>query len=296
MQNINFNNITLDKLSLQEFSAKNIEVSVLRLDKIHPEISGNKWFKLRYYLEEAKALKKKNILTFGGAWSNHIIATAAACHLNGFESAGIIRGEESPELSSTLKLVKEMGMNLIFISRDDYSKRKIPEQINAEDFYIISEGGYGIKGADGAATIADFFKKENHSHICCAAGTGTMTAGLIMASGNQNKIVAISVLKNNFEIEQQVKSLLPEEKMKFEIVHDYHFGGYAKYDPDLIQFMNELYRQSSIPSDFVYTGKLFYGIHDLISKDYFPSGSRLLLIHSGGLQGNASLNKGTLIF
>jgi 1-aminocyclopropane-1-carboxylate deaminase len=296
MQNINFNNITLDKLSLQEFSAKNVEVSVLRLDKIHPDISGNKWFKLRYYLEEAKALKKKNILTFGGAWSNHIIATASACQLNGFSATGIIRGEEPAELSPMLTLSREMGMNLIFISRDDYSKRKIPEQINKEDYYIISEGGYGIKGAYGAATIADFFKKENYSHICCAAGTGTMTAGLIMTSGNQNKIVAISVLKNNFEIEQQVKSLLPEEKIKFDIFHDYHFGGYAKYNPELIQFMNEFYRQSSIPSDFVYTGKLFYGIHDLISKDHFPSGSKLLLIHSGGLPGNASLNKGTLIF
>ena len=296
MQNINFDNITTDKISLPEFSAKNVEVSVLRLDKIHPAISGNKWFKLRFYLEEAKALKKKNILTFGGAWSNHIIATAAACQLNGFSATGIIRGEEPAELSSMLTLSKEMGMKLIFISRDDYSKRKILEQINNKDYYIISEGGFGIKGADGAATIADFFKKENYSHICCAAGTGTMTAGLIMASGNQNKIVAISVLKNNFEIEQQVKSLLPEEKMNLDIFHDYHFGGYAKYDQELIQFMNELYRQSSIPSDFVYTGKLFYGIHDLISKDYFPSGSRLLVIHSGGLQGNASLNKGTLIF
>lgn len=296
MQDINLNNITLDKLSLLEFSAKNIEVSVLRLDKIHPVISGNKWFKLRYYLEEAKALHKKKIVTFGGAWSNHIIATAAACQINGFEATGIIRGEEASELSPTLKLAKEMGMNLIFISREDYSKKKIPEEINNDDYYFISEGGYGIKGTAGAATILDNVEKENYSHICCAAGTGTMTAGLVQASGKQNKIVAVCVLKNNFEMEQQVRSLLPGNEMNFDVIHDYNFGGYAKHNTELIQFMNEFYRTTSIPSDFVYTGKLFYAIHDLIATDYIPSGSRLLVIHSGGLQGNASLNNGTLIF
>ena len=296
MQDINLNNITLDQLSLPEFSAKNIEVSVLRLDKIHPVISGNKWFKLRYYLEEAKALHKKKIATFGGAWSNHIIATAAACRLNGLEATGIIRGEEASELSPTLKQAREMGMQLIFISREDYSMKKIPEEINGDDYYFISEGGYGMKGAAGAATILDCVEKETCSHICCAAGTGTMMAGLVQASSEQNNIVGISVLKNNFEIEQDVKSLVPDNKINFDLIHDYHFGGYAKHKPELINFMNEFYRATSIPSDFVYTGKLFYAIHDLMAKDYFPYRSRLLVIHSGGLQGNASLNKGTLIF
>jgi 1-aminocyclopropane-1-carboxylate deaminase len=296
MQDIHLNNITHDPLSLPEFMAKNIDVSVLRLDKIHPFISGNKWFKLCYYLEEAKALHKKKIVTFGGAWSNHIIATAAVCRLNGFEATGIIRGEEAAELSPTLKLAKEMGMQLIFISREDYSQKKIPEEVNADDNYFISAGGYGKKGAAGAGTILDAVEKETWSHICCAAGTGTMIAGLVQASSEQNKVVGISVLKNNFEIEQQVRSLLPENKKNFDIVHDYHFGGYAKFKPELIRFMNEFYRSTSIPSDFVYTGKLFYAIHDLVAKDYFPPGSRLLVIHSGGLQGNDSLNKGTLIF
>ena len=296
MQNINFDNITLEKISLPEFNAKKVEVFVLRLDKIHPFISGNKWFKLRYYLKEAKALNKKKIVTFGGAWSNHIIATAAACQLNGFSATGIIRGEEPAEYSSTLKLAHEMGMQLIFCSREDYKQKIIPEQINIDECYMISEGGYGAKGAAGAATISEFFETGNYSHICCAAGTGTMTAGLIQASIELNRILAISVLKNNFDIEQQVQSLLPEGKMNFDIVHDYHFGGYAKYNPALIQFMNEFYKRTFIPSDFVYTGKLFYAIHDLAYKEYFPQGSRLLIIHSGGLQGNTSLNRGMLIF
>jgi 1-aminocyclopropane-1-carboxylate deaminase len=296
MQDIDLNNITLDPLTLPAFTAKNIEVSVLRLDKIHPVISGNKWFKLRYYIEEAKALRKKKIVTYGGAWSNHIIATAAACRLNGLAATGIIRGEEAAELSPTLKLANEMGMELIFISREDYNRKKIPDGMNNDDHYFVSAGGYGIKGAAGAGTILDRVQKENYSHICCAAGTGTMTAGLIQAGEAQNKIIAVSVLKNNFEIEQQVRSLIQPNKMNFDIVHDYHFGGYAKYKPALIQFMNEFYRLTSIPSDFVYTGKLFYAVHDLIATDYFPPGSRLLLIHSGGLQGNESLGKGTLIF
>lgn len=296
MQNINFNNITIDKIHDEVFDKKNIAVSVLRLDKIHPLISGNKWFKLRYYLKKAKALNKKNILTFGGAWSNHIIATAAVCKTNGFSSTGIIRGEEPAEFSPALMMAKEMGMYLVFISREDFRNKIIPEQYINEEYFIINEGGYGFKGAEGAATIADFFKKENYTHICCAAGTGTMTAGLVLACGTQNKIVAISVLKNNFEIKKQVCSLLSDKKPNLEIIHDYHFGGYAKHKPELFQFMNMFYNKTSIPSDFVYTGKLFYGINDLILKNYFPSGSNILMIHSGGLQGNASLKKGTLIF
>ena len=302
MQDINLSNITIDKLSLPLFIAKNIELAVLRLDKIHPFISGNKWFKLRYYLEDARELNKKKILTFGGAWSNHILATAAACQLFGFESTGIIRGEEAVELSPMLKQAKASGMNLVFISRGDYRQKKIPEVINIDNYYFIGEGGFGTKGAAGAATILDHCKKEDYTHICCAAGTGTMLAGLVMASGEKNKIVAISVLKNNFELEQHVRSLLPENKMNFDIFHDFHFGGYAKFvhhpsdKPGLIQFMNDFYRLTSIPSDFVYTGKLFYAIHELAATDYFPSGSRLLVIHSGGLQGNDSLGKGTLIF
>jgi len=296
MQDINLNNITIDKLSLPEFAAKNIEVSILRLDKIHPVISGNKWFKLRYYIEEAKMLNKKKIVTFGGAWSNHIIATSAVCLLNGLKATGIIRGEEAAELSSTLKLAKKLGMELIFISREDYSRKKIPEQFNNDEYYFISEGGYGIKGAAGAATILDCVEKEYFTHICCATGTGTMMAGLVLAGGENHKITGINVLKNNPETEQNVRSLLPLNKMNFEIIHDYHFSGYAKYKPELIRFMNEFFRLTSIPSDFVYTGKLFYAIHDLNASGYFPPGSRLLLIHSGGLQGNDSLNKGTLIF
>jgi len=183
---------------------------------------------------------------------------------------------------------------LHFISREDYAEKKIPASLNNSQYYFINEGGYGENGAKGAATISEQFNHENYTHICCAVGTGTMMAGLCNATSQ--KITGISVMKNNLELEGSVRSLLHDKTKAFDIIHDYHFGGYAKHKLALINFMNEFYRQTGIPSDFVYTGKLFYAIADLIQKGFFEKGSRLLLIHSGGLQGNISLGKGTLIF
>lgn len=297
IEHIDLNTISVDKLSLQILTEKKVEADVLRLDKIHSLVSGNKWFKLRYYLEEAKKLNKKTIVTFGGAWSNHILATAAACPLYNFNSIGIIRGEEAEKLSPTLIQAKELNMKLIFISREDYAATRIPVEIIGNDYYLIDEGGFGIKGAAGAATILDYCEKKRYTHIACAVGTGTMMAGIIEASLPQQKVIGISVLKNNLELEENVKSLLPHNQKKhFKIIHDYHFGGYAKHKPALLSFMNSFYAQTNVPADFVYTAKLFYGITALLNAGFFEPESRILLIHSGGLQGNSSLNKGTLIF
>jgi len=296
MQELTISNISIDKVSSFLYAEKDITISVLRLDKIHPVIAGNKWFKLRYYLEDAQKSGKRKVVTFGGAWSNHIIATAAACQINGFTSTGIIRGEEAAILSPTLLQAKELGMQLIYISREEYSKKKIPAELNNDEYYFISEGGYGRKGSDGASTILDYCEKENYTHICCAAGTGTMMAGLISGTMPFQKVVGISVLKNNLELEENVNALLDNKEKCFHTTHDYHFGGYAKYKPSLIDFMNKFYRETAIPSDFVYTGKLFFAVNDLTNNNFFAPGSKLLLIHSGGLQGNTSLGKGTLIF
>ena len=295
MEKINFDTITTDKISVTTFIEKQIEVFVLRLDRIHPVISGNKWSKLRYYLEEAKQLQKKTIVTFGGTYSNHIVATAAACKLNNLKSIGIIRGEEARYLSPTLLQAKEYGMQLIFTSRENYKEKKIPKELLADEKYFIDEGGYGIKGIEWASTILDFCEKTGFTHYCCAVGTGTMLGGLVKASLPGQTAIGISVMKNDFELEENVSSLLDKEN-NFQIIHDYHFGGYAKYQPALIEFMNAFYRQTHVPSDFVYTGKLFYAVNDLIEKKFFTAGSKLLIIHSGGLRGNASLDKGMLIF
>ncbi len=296
MTDLLLHTISTDKLSLPLYTSKDLQVSVSRLDKIHPLVSGNKWFKLRYYLEDAVNQKKKTIVTYGGAWSNHILATAAACNRSGLNAIGIIRGEEPANLSATLSQAKELGMQLIFISRDNYQHKKKPGQLTGDDYYFIPEGGYGLKGAMGAASILEHCNKETYTHFCCAAGTGTMTAGLLLGSSPPDQIVSISVLKNNIELEKCIGQFAPGSKQRLDIHHGYHFGGYAKYNAALITFMNEFYTQTNIPSDFVYTGKLFYAVNDLVQTNYFPAGSSILMIHSGGLQGNNGLKKGTLIF
>lgn len=296
MQEINTKHITLDAIDIPVFREAGIQADMLRLDKIHPVFSGNKWFKLKFYLEDFFQSGKKEIVTFGGAWSNHIIATAAVCQQLQIPVTGIIRGEESSRLSQTLQDALDYGMKLHFISREQYQEKQIPEDLLSNDFYIIPEGGYGPLGMKGAATILDLVTKTDYTHICCAAGTGTMAAGLLNAAASKQSLLVISVLKNFLELEKSILSLKPDSKARLEINHHYHFGGYAKYKPELIRFMNDFFRQTTIPSDFVYSAKLFYAIADLAAIKVFPTDSRLLIIHCGGLHGNASLEKGTLIF
>lgn len=288
-----FDDISTDPITLGV--KKDVEVSVLRLDKIHPVISGNKWFKLQYYLKEAEIQGRKKIITFGGAWSNHIVATAAACKMGGFSCTGIIRGEEPATLSQTLLQAKSYGMELYFTSREEYREKKIPFVFRNHDHYFIPEGGFGKTGAAGAATILDYTIKD-FTHYCCAVGTGTMMAGLINAVSDRQQVIGISVMKNNYQLDENVRSLVEDDTKQWQIIHDYHFGGYAKNQPGLVTFMNEFYGHTGIPSDFVYTGKLFYAADSLVNNGFFPKGSSLLLVHSGGLQGNRSLEKGTLIF
>lgn len=296
-QDIRLDAITTDLISIPVFNSRQIQVELLRLDKIHPLISGNKWFKLQYYLRQAKAENKKRLITFGGAWSNHIIATAAACHLYQLPCTGIIRGEEPSTLSPVLTAAKSLGMELCFISRTNYAAEQIPPELNHPDHLIVPAGGYSHTGATGAADILTHCSnKESYTHLCCAVGTGTMMAGLLKAKEKHQQVTGISVMRNNHTLENEMKELLPDCPPEYSLHHDYHFGGYAKYTDELIHFMNEWYRQTGIPTDFVYTGKLMFAISDLATKGFFPEGSKLLLIHSGGLTGNASLGKGKLIF
>jgi 1-aminocyclopropane-1-carboxylate deaminase len=287
-------NITTDRV---EFSVNPnmIEASVLRLDKIHPLVSGNKWFKLHHYLRAAMS-EKKGLLTFGGAWSNHIVATAAVAAMNGLPSAGIIRGEEPATYSPTLITASQLGMQLHFTSREAYSDKLIPGNIDTNNYYLIPEGGYGAQGAEGAAGISHYFNRDAFTHIVCAVGTGTMLAGLINSSRPQQQCIGISVLKNNTALETSVRTLLYDPDRPFQLLHDFHEGGYAKHSPCLVAFMNKWWQRNGIPSDFVYTGKLFLAVDQLAATGFFAPGSRVLIIHSGGLQGNASLGKETLIF
>ena len=300
---INIENITIDELHLPELSGKNLHADVLRLDKIHSVISGNKWFKLKYYLQEAVEKKCKTIITFGGAYSNHIIATAFAAKEFHLKSIGIIRGEEPSQLSHTLILAKEYGMDLIFISRNEYSKKDDDDFINKlqlkyPDSLIIPEGGAGIKGIAGSSEILKLTNSNVYTHILCAIGTATTFLGLANAANLNQQIIGICVLKGMNDLLQQKKNFLKDEKQvnNCYINYDYHFGGYAKMNDELFHFMNSFYHKTGVPTDFVYTAKLFYAVFDLIKKDFFPHASKLLIIHSGGLQGNDSLPKGKLNF
>jgi len=276
---------------------KRLCLSALRLDELHPIISGNKWFKLKYYLADAKKRNIKTISTIGGAYSNHIVAAAYAATLNGYKSTGIIRGERSNNLSATLLQAEEFGMKLIFVSRDEFNQPLIlKEKYTDTDCYWINEGGYGILGAAGASEILNWID-ESYTHIICACGTGTMMAGLIKAAKPNQHIIGISALKG-YDHSNEINELLTEEEQqkKFTLFTEYHFGGYAKHPTLLIEFMKLVWQQYQLPTDIVYTSKLLYGVFDLIKKDYFPTDSKIMIIHSGGLQGNRSLPANSLPF
>ena len=296
---LQFDNIVTQKIDAGWLAAKNIDLDVLRLDLIHPVISGNKWFKLQYYLQEAVLLAKPAIATFGGAYSNHLLATAFACKVHGLQSVGFIRGEKPQAYSATLKEAEGYGMQLIFISREQYKlKDKVAEEFQHFNWYWIDEGGYGTTGARGAQDILNYTNKNDYTHLAAAVGTGTMLAGLVMASKENQHVIGISCMKGNHSIENATRHLITpgSTKARYTIIHDYHFGGYAKHTKDLLSFIQESFDRHHLPLDIVYTAKLFYGLRDLIEKSFFPLGSKLLMIHSGGLQGNRSLPGNALSF
>lgn len=287
---------------MQTISSKNLlphlQLDVLRLDCLHPIISGNKWFKLQYQLQDAIKKNYAAVATFGGAYSNHIVATAYACKILGLKSVGIVRGDEPKQLNHTLLAAKNYGMDLYFVNRVMYNDKHLLQQYFAnKNCYFINEGGYAVLGANGVTEMYQWID-ESYTHIACAVGTGTMMAGLIKGALPQQKVVGISVLKGHYTLLNEVENLLLEnEKSKpFELVHQYHFGGYGKHPTALINWMNDLYKTHQLPTDIVYTSKLMFGIFNLLEQNYFPPNSKIMAIHSGGLQGNLSLQKGTLIF
>ena len=292
----------LQSIACPEGAYKNISTDVLRLDRLHPVISGNKGFKLKGYLQHAQQLSADPIITFGGAWSNHLIATAYAAREAGLNSIGIVRGERPPVLSATLSSALGYGMHLEFISRKDYAEKTSPHFLHQLSLrypgaYIIPEGGAGPLGIRGCEEILFMIDSSNYTHILCAVGTGTMFLGLVRASLPDQTVVGVPVLKGVDPIAAAKPSILtPEQSERACLLHGYHFGGYGRHPQELLNFMNEFYLETDIPSDIVYTGKLFYALRQSIRTDHFPESARLLVIHSGGLQGNLSLKPGILEF
>jgi 1-aminocyclopropane-1-carboxylate deaminase/D-cysteine desulfhydrase-like pyridoxal-dependent ACC family enzyme len=306
VSNIKFNSITPDNLHFDQVNVQTVTADwlkssdsalhVLRLDKLHAVISGNKWFKLQYYLEQATQYNARKIATFGGAYSNHIVATAFACYLRQIPCIGFIRGEAAENLSHTLLQAQGYGMELHFVSREAYKNKAAIQQNNA-DYYWVNEGGYGVPGALGAATILQLVPDiEKYTHIIAAVGTGTMLAGLCRAALPHQHIIGISAMKNNLALAQEVQALLDAPDSRFSILHDYHFGGYGKHPAQLLSYIAQCWQQYQLPLDIVYTGKAFFATEHLIKAHTIPPGSNVLFIHSGGLQGNLSLPAGSLPF
>ncbi|CAN5881422.1 pyridoxal-phosphate dependent enzyme [soil metagenome] len=291
-----------NQLNSPLFKEKGISVIIARLDKIHPIISGNKLFKLYYFLQNSLRQNLKPILTFGGAYSNHLVATAYACKIMGIPSIGVVRGERSSSIFPTLLQCESYGMQLHFISREAYQLKNLTgfqDQIISQfgDCIIVPEGGYHPLGAEGASLIMGKIQSCNPTHVGTPVGTATTLAGLLKGSTDEEKIIAIPVLKNMNDLPERLSFLGCGEYLKrLEIFDQYHFGGYAKKTASLIHFMNDLFLIHRIPTDFVYTAKMMYGIFDKIHTGYFPRGSNIVCIHTGGLQGNASLPAGTLVF
>ena len=273
---------------------------MLRLDRLHPVVSGNKWFKLKYNLQAAAG---RPIVTFGGAYSNHLVATAAACREQGIPCTGVVRGERPAVPGHTLQQAAELGMQLVYVSRDDY--RRITQEgdepaiyriTGARGAYVIPEGGHNTAGVKGCEEILPLAGEADFTHVVCAVGTGTTLAGLINSATAQ-QVTGISVLKGAFSLNNSTAALIrPGNHAPWQLLHDFHEGGYGKISEQLISNMNDFYRQTAIPTDRVYTGKLVLAVQLLIDAGFFPSGSRLLLIHSGGLQGNDSLAPGVLCY
>jgi 1-aminocyclopropane-1-carboxylate deaminase len=283
-------------------------LDVLRLDLIHPHYGGNKYFKLKYNLEKAKRLDLNQILTFGGAHSNHIYSTAAACKEFGFKAIGVIRGEENLiEQSPTLKFALECRMKLRFVSREEY-KSKTEEKLLAEleeefgKFYLVPEGGSNKEGVEGCTEILTEELKK-YDYVFCACGTAATFSGIKISKGKHQNVIGISVLKGENKLIEDANNwfkLFASEEISLlnsgtinqsTIINEYHFGGYAKFSKELVAFKNDFEKQYNITLDYIYTAKLFFAVFDLIKQNRLKLNSKVLIVHSGGQQVNSGFEK-----
>ncbi|WP_317175614.1 1-aminocyclopropane-1-carboxylate deaminase/D-cysteine desulfhydrase [Adhaeribacter swui] len=274
---------------------KQITLYLKREDLLHPHISGNKWRKLKYNLIEAKNHQKDTLLTFGGAYSNHIVAVAAAGQEYNFKTIGFIRGEAHEPLNSTLQFAQNCGMQLHYIDRTTYRQKQDPAfQGNLKkqypNAYILPEGGTNLLAVKGCTEIVTDINIP-FDYICCAAGTGGTLSGIIAGLNGYAQVIGIPALKGGEFLKTDVTALVKEysgqEYQNWQLQTDYHFGGYAKVKPELITFIQVFKENHHVQLEPVYTGKMLYGIYDLIRQDYFKAGCTITAIHTGGLQGLA---------
>lgn len=282
----------LQQIQNELLNSKGIKLYIKLDDLLHPEVQGNKWRKLKYNLINGKQQGYETLLTFGGAFSNHIYATAAAAQLDGFKSVGIIRSHKR-EITPTLKFAQSKGMILEFVSGEQY-KEKYSEtflrelQLKYGNFYLLPEGGTNELAVKGAAEIINEIEIP-FQYICAPCGTGGTLAGILAGLKGSAKVIGFSSLKGEdrltAEVNELVQNYCGQKYQNFSINFDYHFGGYAKVKPELIEFIKQFKAEFNIQLDPVYTGKMMYGIFELIKGDYFPTDSTIIAVHTGGLQG-----------
>lgn len=294
----------IDAIDNSFLKENGIQLFIKRDDLIHPVISGNKWRKLKFNLDKAKSENYKTILTFGGAYSNHLHATAFAAKEFGFKSIGIIRGDdparvdrEAPKLNTTLYDCQNYGMYLHFISREEYRRKNELDFITDlrnkfGNFYLIPEGGANYEGISGCIEI---LKEENQTYdfICCTAGTGTTLTGVVLSLREGEKLLGFPSVRGGEYLKEEIKknivNFFPDKINKMnslQLICNYHFGGFAKVNDELKNFVKDFFDQTKIQLDLIYNGKMMFGLFEMIRQSSFKKGTRILVIHCGGIQGN----------
>ncbi|HEX8549505.1 MAG TPA: pyridoxal-phosphate dependent enzyme [Cytophagaceae bacterium] len=280
----------LTKLDNDFVKKHKVNLYLKREDLLHPTISGNKWRKLKYNLIEAHAQDKNALITLGGAFSNHVYAVAAAGELYNFQTIALIRGEATLPLNPTLDFAVQKGMKLIYIPRDKYKDKEslyIDIEKSYSSFYLIPEGGTNSLAVKGCTEIVGEIDID-FDYICCACGTGGTLAGIIQGLQGEKKALGFSALRGEGILEEDVEMLVGDKdkfRSNWTINYNYHFGGYAKLDKQLVDFIDKFERDNAVTLEPIYTGKMMFGIYDLIEKGQFKAGETVVALHTGGLQG-----------
>ena len=288
-------NVIIQPLQNAWYADKVAAADMLRLDLIHPVISGNKWFKLRLNMKHAIESGFKTIVTFGGGYSNHLVATAYTAKMFGISAVGIVRGKYDV-LTTTLQACKAAGMELIFVSQEDYKNRDEPDwaknlAAHFDELFIIPEGGANEWGRAGAGLI-DRFINDTYTHVVVSVGTGTTLIGLRNKIGVHQQLLGFAPMKQGAYLHEYINSHIQlDRNNNWQLVDEWHFGGFGKWNAELISFINDFYKINHIPLDIVYTSKMMYGIQQMILAGFFTKDARILCIHTGGLQGNTSVEK-----
>ncbi len=283
-------------IELKPEGINGVRLLIKREDLNHPYVSGNKWWKLKYNLEQAQREGHNTLLTFGGAYSNHLYATAAAAHELGMTSIGIVRGEQTEPLNHTLFFAESHGMSLHFVSREAYRKKNEHEFLQSirnqfGDVYIIPEGGTNELAVRGCAEFAKTLEQEiDFDYLCLPIGTGGTMAGMIEGLSSNKKVIGFSSLKGGDFLKDEIQSLISGTKLNWQVNTDFHFEGYGKTTPELLKFVEDMKKNNQLPLDRVYTAKMMMGVCNLIRQNYFKLGSTILVLHTGGLQGNGLIN------